>query len=547
MKIGQQSARNITSIILHPDKATDKIKAKYRDEVAAVKELMDEKGISVNEAVYLYRNEIQEIPKCKVCGTQLEFKLRNYSYDTFCSHKCRSAFQNCAKDSVIVDGVEFGSIKEAYTHLGISRFKFKQMLFSPKHPSTRYVEDHDTKCLSGIKEIQPSLVDRKFLEDWKATKATLHSLADSLDRSISTISLALIYHDIDPKFDQIRNESTRTILNSEEEFTDMFNSMSSDMMARELGVFDGTIRSYARRYDLDTARYGWQRSRGEIELCDYIQSICPSAKASVRPLKDSRLEADVFIDYMNIGFEYNGCYVHSEAYKDDDYHEVKSLAFANEGIRLIQIWEDDWDMNREVVKRFIKNILIKDDKQIGARKTVARIISKVEFDVFMNNNHMQGSTSAGIMIGLDYEGHVVAAMGFSDVASNIKPVHGGKGAYLVRFANTNITGAFSKLMKFFASTFQTYSHVITFADLEIVDRTNNVYNKNGFVEIGRLSADYKYFKKSLGKRKHKFLFRKAKFAKLGLEIDGKTERELAKEYGLVRCYDSGKIRYLWKP
>jgi hypothetical protein len=86
--------------------------------------------------------------------------------------------------------------------------------------------------------------------------------------------------------------------------------------------------------------------------------------------------------------------------------------------------------------------------------------------------------------------------------------------------------------------------VYSFADLQIVDRYNNVYINNGFDPILVLDADYKYFNEEKTKvRKHKFGFRKSNFKALGLDIEGKTEKQLSIEYGLVRCYDSGKILY----
>lgn len=277
------------------------------------------------------------------------------------------------------------------------------------------------------------------------------------------------------------------------------------------------------------------RSFLEIELFEFVQSIYPDAEHSVRI---NRKEMDICIPELKLGIEFHGVYWHSEIKVSTDHHKNKYNHFRELGYRLIQIWEDDWVHNKDVVKKFINNQLSK-QKRIGARKTSIREITQLEFDSFMSNNHMQGTVRCGIRYGLFLENDIVAAMGFTLAANNTKF----SGAYnLVRFANTNIVGAFGKILKNFISEYKPKS-IRSYADLELVSEYNNVYIKNGFAESGRLGVDYTYFNPNTGRREHKFGWRKTKFKKLGIDITGKTEHQLAQEYGLLRCYDSGKICY----
>lgn len=281
-----------------------------------------------------------------------------------------------------------------------------------------------------------------------------------------------------------------------------------------------------------------QRSSLECELYNYIKSIDCRAIQSYWDKK----EIDIFIPELNLGFEFNGVYWHSEANRPSNYHAEKIQYFYDRDIRYIQIWEDDWINNQEVVKKFIKNI-IGQTTQIGARKTKIVELSQIEFSTFMEENHLQGTTTAGIRLGLLYEDRLVSAMGFKDVAVNVATI--GKTAELVRFANTNVTGAFTKLLKHFERTFD-YDYIKSFADLEIVDKRSNVYSTNGFAVEDVIRSDYRYYNYRTGRREHKFGYRKSTFHKLGFDITNKTERELAVEYGLLRCYDSGKIKYTKK-
>lgn len=283
-----------------------------------------------------------------------------------------------------------------------------------------------------------------------------------------------------------------------------------------------------------------QESYDEIRLFEFVQSLCPTA---IRTYKIGK-HLDIFIPELKIGFEYNGIYWHSEAKHESDYHANKVDHFYTHDIRYVQIWEDDWQNRQEVVKKFIRNLLIQNDR-IGARKTQIVELTQPEFESFMNDNHMQGSTTVSVRLGLVYDGVVVSAMGFREIASNIKLSREGIGYDLARFANTNVTGAFAKLFGHFLKM-KNPDFVSSFGDLEIIDKRKNVYLTNGFVAVKTLEPDYRYFDYRTKKREHKFGFRKDKFAKLGYDIDGKTERQLAIEHKLLRCYDSGKVQYMWR-
>lgn len=274
-------------------------------------------------------------------------------------------------------------------------------------------------------------------------------------------------------------------------------------------------------------------SHQENDLYNFIKTLRPDAVQSFR----NGYELDVYIPELKLGFEYNGCYYHSEAYKDREYHSNKVNHFYKLGIRVVQIWSDSWLQNNARTKNFIKNILLR-EKSLGARKCELRQISNSEFKNFLEETHMQGSTGASVRYGLFNSGTLLCVMGFKKVANNDS-----KGGYeLCRFANKNVVGGFSKLLAEFKKNFGGV-HIYSFSDLETVDPLNNVYTKNGFIEVGRIVPDYKYFNPRSKVREHKFGWRKSTFEKLGYSVYGKTEAQLAKEAGLLKCWDSGKIIY----
>ena len=69
-------------------------------------------------------------------------------------------------------------------------------------------------------------------------------------------------------------------------------------------------------------------------------------------------ELDIYIPNLNLAFEFNGNYWHSKTCKQDkNYHLNKTKLCEEKGIRLIHIFEWEWDKNKEYVKDRIRRIL----------------------------------------------------------------------------------------------------------------------------------------------------------------------------------------------
>jgi hypothetical protein len=525
----------------YPDKY-HRILPKYKDLINIIKDLYPESA-NFSEASSLARLG-SDYKDCLCCGNRLTLNLKKSEWATYCSHTCRSIHKNTNRENIIIDNKEYESFADAANITKLTYLEIRSKIFDKSDTGSYFKFDHDNNCLQRLKAAHKTLVDESFLLAWKNDGKTITELAAMLNRQRGTVVYAFLYFGIDTKYDQL-SEAASAIIKDKEKFAEVLSSMSIEVMAYKYQTSASTITKYAREYDVDTKK-GYGKSKPELELYDFVKSICSDAQNGVVGLaKDSKQEIDIYIPPLNIGIEFNGCYTHSDAQREKNYHFDKRKRFFESGLYYFQIWEDDWTFNRDVVQNFIRNKLGKNDQRIGARKCVARTLTKQEFDSFMDANHMQGTCNASIMIGLIYNNEVVSAIGFKNIPVNTESICSGTGIDLIRFANSNVSGAFTKLLSFFKKTYS-FDYITSFADLEIVDERKNVYNSNGFEEVGRIPADYKYFNPKLKKREHKFNYRKEKFAKLGFDIQGKTEAILAKEYGLFRCYDSGKIKYLLK-
>ena len=73
----------------------------------------------------------------------------------------------------------------------------------------------------------------------------------------------------------------------------------------------------------------------------------------------------------------------------------------------------------------------------------------------------------------------------------------------------------------------------------------SLYSSTGFSIMGIVAPDYYYTDSSGSIRRHKFLYRKARFKSNPnlLFEEGLTERELADLNDLHRVYDAGKVKW----
>lgn len=330
-------------------------------------------------------------------------------------------------------------------------------------------------------------------------------------------------------------------------------------------------KAHGDRYEYDTSSYTHYRSKVTV-ICKihgpFLQSAenhyssgagCPSCAARLSTpeneivkmiesenlivIRSDRslikpLEIDIVIPEKKIAIEYNGLRWHSDEFgKDKDYHANKTKMCNDAGFRLVHIWENEWNENKELQIRFIKQILgLSDTKPVFARK--CRIVTSLQKDLiaeFLTRNHIQGSCV--------YSESVCLYSGDELVSVSCFTKRGDKYELVRHCTSTTVIGSLGKSVKHFISTFK--SEVFTFLDK--CRYSGESYLKAGFTIDSELQPDYSYVNQS--KRYHKFLFRRKHImSKLPhVYSDDKTEKEMMKEAGYSRLWDCGKIKFTIKP
>jgi hypothetical protein len=276
----------------------------------------------------------------------------------------------------------------------------------------------------------------------------------------------------------------------------------------------------------------------ENDLYEFIKSLGYNVIKNDRTILNGK-EIDIYLPEKNIAFEFNGLYYHSNLFKNENYHLNKTNLCESKNIKLIHIFEDEWDLKKDIVKSRIKNLLGMNSNKIYSRNCTISSVSTSEKTIFLNENHIQGSIGSKIDLGLYYNNELVSIMTFG---YGRKIMNGDKTKYeLLRFCNkldTSVIGSASRLLNYFIKNYNPNS-IITYADRRWSQ--GNIYEILGFNKIGITKPNYFYVTNR--KRQYRYKYRKDVLVKEGFSKD-KTEKEIMEERGINRIYDSGNIKYI---
>lgn len=538
--------------------------------------LKSQPGESVSEKLFLL-----EKPKvgCKICGTETKFLSYMRGYRIYCSKKCSNndselssiRIESFKKTSLEKWGVENpakvdiikNKIKESKKNLDIH-----EMLSKSKETSLKKYGVDNISKLDSVKESkrQKSLeaygVDNPFKSEQikEKSKKTIfekygveHPLKSSLFKEkirktnlerygVENPSQTSFVKDL--KLSRLNGGLTQTTISKESGFTKYLGEGTYQMLCDngESHLYEIRRHLYhARRYSGGVkcticSPIGEQKSVKEEQLYKWILSIYDGEV--IQSYRDV-LEIDIYFPELSIGIEFNGLYWHSELFKGKDYHLKKTNYFAEKGIRIYHIWEDDWDSKEDIIKSQINNWLGLTKNKVFARKCQIEVVNDSRLvRSFLDTNHIQGFVRYTICLGLYYDRELVSIMCFDHTEGRKKMSD--TEWNLSRFCNKSsfsVVGAASKLLNYFLQKFSP-SRIITFADKEW--SIGDLYYKLGFEKKYETKPNYKYLvdKKRINKQR----FKKSRLVLEGYDIN-KSEAEIMSERGIWKVWDCGQIKF----
>jgi G:T-mismatch repair DNA endonuclease (very short patch repair protein) len=298
-------------------------------------------------------------------------------------------------------------------------------------------------------------------------------------------------------------------------------------------------------------------SRGEDAVAALLAPLTQVVRRDRTVLKPKEL--DIYLPAAKLAIEYCGEYWHSHGDAADEKakklnHAKKYADCKAQGIRLITLWESEWQEHNYAVRRLLRNAVGKSKGKLMARKCELRKVTNAEARVFYDRYHPQGGAGHGEHYALFWKGKMVACMRFVLGANDRGAAAANRTWTLGRYATrVTVAGAASRLFKAFLTEYNP-PEVKSFSDNRFFD--GGMYAQLGFTLEEDVPPDYTVWHPKLGMSPKPHYQRRQipkRLAEAGVvdafdpETDPRTEKEMTYLMGARRLYDCGKKRWKWTP
>ena len=244
------------------------------------------------------------------------------------------------------------------------------------------------------------------------------------------------------------------------------------------------------------------------------------------------MELDIYIPDKNLALEFNGTYWHNSQNKSKDYHYKKSKLCEEKGIRLIHIFEYEWENKRQrpILENIIKNALGINENKVYARKLDIEIRPSIEMKDFFNKNNIQGFRPGKFSICLVDKNTKEVYMAYQ-----MGHCYFGKGKYeweVIRGATKlgyTVIGGASKIWKYFIDTYKP-NNCVYYIDY-------NYFNGNSLPYLG-----LKFLKTQFG---YKNYWVETGEVKNREPAKHKEIKELQDKGLVIPIYNAGTKVYVW--
>lgn len=287
-----------------------------------------------------------------------------------------------------------------------------------------------------------------------------------------------------------------------------------------------------------------QKSSQELVIKDFVESLGIDVEVRNRTVLAPK-EIDLWLPSLNIGIEYHGLHWHTENRVGNIHRQKWEMAQAS-GIRLVQIFEDEWLDKQEIVKSRIAAIVGK-SPAIYARKTTVTAIDSSDASLFLERHHIQGKSAASASYGLFYSNKLIAVATFGKARGGAMTATESDVWEVYRYASEGrVVGGFSKLFTQFIKDWKP-TKVISYCDLRYGN--GGLYKSSGFVLHSVSEPDYWWVPNGKVVRVPRYKTQKHKLSKIPELVEhyapGKTEKQVCEEAGWRRIFGVGNQKWVW--
>lgn len=313
-----------------------------------------------------------------------------------------------------------------------------------------------------------------------------------------------------------------------------------------------TLQDYFSKTEISGSSYF------EKEVTEFVKSIYPNKiiendRKIIKPK-----ELDIYIPNKNVAIECDGLYWHSTEQltskgqfifsSDEKKHYknkqlIKTLLCEEKGIRLIHIFEDEWNTKKEICKSILASSLGIYKQKIFARKCEVKEINLEDWKKFLHENHIQDYTFAEYRLGLYYKDELVQGIGITKSNHKQGEIELNR---MVTKLNTQVIGGFSKLMNNSIKMWN-FSKIYSYISRRLFDGKGYYASNFKIVKINEPT----YFYVKHGQRFPRYNFMKNKIKKmynmgeLSYWNENETEELIMNKNQFGKLYDCGTIKVVY--
>lgn len=475
-------------------------------------------GLTINEKIYMFYNNMLERPVCKTCGNPVKFFSYLKGFGQHCCAKCtqadknvRDKYKKSCQDKYGDNWAERIAIvgkktkKERYGDENYNNMdKMKRTCLE------KYGFDNAMKSKEIQEKGKQTCLEKYGVENYMLSQAFKENKEEHLNKIRKTcierygVPIATQNPEIKAKISKICKEKYGCEWNCMRKEAHNSHNVNSkpNMYIKEL------LNKYNIKYAIE---YPVSKYVFDFKVGDTLIEVNPHATHNVN-----------WTPYKNIKIS-------------KDYHQLKTNTAKDAGFKIINIW--DWDNAEQIIASLIEKT------NIFARKCEIRKVHKKEAKQFLTTYHFQGSCNNQKHIyGLYYNNELIQIMTFG------KPRYNKNYEYeLLRLCTKfgyNVIGGSQKLFKHFIIDCNPTS-IISYCDDSKF--TGKVYEILGFKLKNKPAPSKHWYKWKGDIHITDNLLRQKGYDKLFDTNYGKgtSNRELMLENKFVEIYDAGQSTWTW--
>lgn len=300
-----------------------------------------------------------------------------------------------------------------------------------------------------------------------------------------------------------------------------------------------TVQFWVTRLELkEFINYQYEgKSHYEDEIATFISTLGFDVVRKNRKVLKGQ-ELDIFVPEKSLAIEFNGNYWHNSELLPKQYRFNKSYGCEKQGIRLIHIYEYQWQdtIKKEILKSIITNALGVNENILYARKCVVRELTRKDVVEFSNLNSLHAHRNASIYLGLFYNDELVEIMTFGKAFFSRDKSIDYECIRSITKLNTTVVGGMNKLFNYFVNNWHP-NKILYYVDYNThignsmaklgFDFVN--YSKGGIINISNSKETIE---------KYGYVFNRKPQAH-------KEIMEYVKQGKIFTIYDAGVKKYVW--